>query len=87
VSTAVRFQVEYPGRRDLLLVRAGRRPDLIPVALREAATQSSSGRIWLVLAEAGDRNPAWSQAMAHTGRVVRRQLPKLVVIDLDGRRR
>jgi hypothetical protein len=81
VSTAVRFQVEYPGRRDLLLVHAGRRPDLIAVALREAATQSSSGRIWLVLAEAGDRNPAWSQAMAHTGRVVRRQLPRLLLVD------
>jgi hypothetical protein len=87
VITAVRFQVEYPGRRDLVLVRSGRRPDLIPGALREAAARSSSGRIWLVLAEAGDRNPAWAQAMARTGWVVRRRLPRLVVVDPDVGRR
>jgi hypothetical protein len=78
--TAVRFQVEYPGRSDLVLVRP-RRPDLIHGALREAATRSSSRRVWLVLAEAGDRDPAWREAMGRTGRVLRRPLPKLVIVD------
>jgi hypothetical protein len=31
-----------------------------------------------VLAEAGDRSPAWKQAMTGAGRVVRPDLPKLV---------
>jgi hypothetical protein len=59
----------------------GRQPALIEGAIREAAARSSSRRIWLVLAEAGDRSPSWRQAAGDVGRVVRRQLPHLVVVD------
>jgi hypothetical protein len=45
VPTAVLFQVEYPGRGDLLLLRRRRRPDLMLAALREAAARSRSGRV------------------------------------------
>jgi hypothetical protein len=88
VPTAVLFQVEYPGRRDLLLLRRRKRPDLMLAALREAAVRSRSGRVWVVLAEAGDRDPAWGKAMARVGRVARGPLPRLVLVDpgADGRR-
>jgi hypothetical protein len=79
VRTAVLFQADYPGRLNLMLVRE-RRPALIDSALREAAAQSSSRRVWLVLAEAGDRNLAWSQASGRVGHVARRQLPRLVAV-------
>jgi len=75
------FQVEYPGRRDLMLVRIRRRPDLIRGAVQEAAVRSSSRRVWFVLAEAGDRDPTWSQAMDGVGRIARRRLPRLLVVD------
>jgi hypothetical protein len=78
--TAVLFQVEYPGQRDLVFVR-GQQPALIESAIREAAARSSSRRIWLVIAEAGDRSPSWRQAAGDVGRVMRRQLPHLVVVD------
>ena len=81
VATAVLFQVEYPGRRDLMLVRIRRRPDLIRGAVQEAAVRSSSRRVWFVLAEAGDRDPTWSQAMDGVGRIARRRLPRLLVVD------
>jgi hypothetical protein len=81
VPTAVLFQVEYPGRSDLVLVRRLRRPDLIRGAVREAAARSRSGRVWLVAAEAGDRDPAWVTAMADAGRIARRRLPRLMVVD------
>lgn len=80
-GTAVLFQVEYPGRPDLVLVRRGRRPDLIHGAMREAAARSSSRRVWLVLAEAGDRDLAWRQAMDRVGRISRRQAPRLLLVD------
>jgi hypothetical protein len=79
-NTAVLFQVDYPGRPDLVLAR-GRQPALIEGAVREAAARSSSGRVWLVLAEAGDHNPAWRTAVASVGHLARRQLPRLVVVD------
>jgi hypothetical protein len=88
VPTAVLFQVEYPGRGDLLLLRRRKRPDLMLAALREAAARSGSGRVWVVLAEAGDRDPAWGQVLGRVGRVARRRLPSLVLVDVggDGRR-
>jgi hypothetical protein len=79
-ATAVLFQVEYPGRPDLVPVRFGR-PDPIRGALREAAARSRSGRVWLVLAEAGDRDPTWTRAVGCVGRVARRPLPRLVLVD------
>jgi hypothetical protein len=84
VGTAVLFQMEYPGRSDLVLVRRLRQPDLIRSAVREAAARSGSGRVWLVAAEAGDRDPTWSQAMDDLGRIARRRLPRLMVVDHHG---
>jgi hypothetical protein len=49
--------------------------------VREAAVRSGSGRVWLVAAEAGDGDPAWNRAMADVGRIARRRLPRLVVVD------
>lgn len=90
VPTAVLFQIEYPGRGDLLLLRRRKRPDLMLAALREAAARSRSGRVWVVLAEAGDRDPAWGEAIGRVGRVARRRLPRLVLVEVetgaDGRR-
>jgi hypothetical protein len=81
-GTAVLFQVDYPGRPDLVVLR-GRLPAMIHGALREAAARSSSHRIWLVLAEAGDRNPAWRQAANQVGHYARRQSPRLVAVESD----
>lgn len=81
-GTAVLFQVDYPGRPDLVVLR-GRLPAMIHGALREAAARSSSHRIWLVLAEAGDRNPAWRQAANQVGHYARRQSPRLVAVEPD----
>jgi hypothetical protein len=87
VATAVLFQVEYPGRSDLVLVRRQRRPELIHGALREAASRSSSHRVWVVLAEAGDGDPTWNQAGDRVGQIVRRRLPRLVLVDTGADRR
>jgi hypothetical protein len=86
LPTGVLFQPEYPGQADLLLVHQRGRPGLVHDAFREAAARSSSGRVWLILAEAGDRDAIWRQAAARAGRVPRRQLPKLVLVaaDADG---
>jgi hypothetical protein len=83
-GTAVRFQVEYPGHPDLVPVHRRRRPDLIRGALREAAARSTSGRVWLV---AADADPTWKQAMDRVGQVARRQSPRLLVVDPDRRPR
>jgi hypothetical protein len=85
--TAVLFQVDYPGRPDLVLTR-GRQAALIEGAVRQAAARSASRRVWLVLAEAGDHNPAWRPAVAGVGHLTRRQLPRLLLVDPDagGRR-
>jgi hypothetical protein len=82
VPTAVLFQVEYPGHDDLVVVHNGRQPELIHGALREASARSSSGRVWVVLGEAGDRESTWRQASARVGRIAHRY-PGLVLID-DG---
>ena len=79
-TTAVRFQVDYPGRDDLVLVHRRLQPEAIAEGVRQAAARSRSGRVWLVLAEAGDRSPAWRQAATDAGRVVRRDPPRLVEV-------
>jgi hypothetical protein len=86
LPTGVLFQPEYPGHADLLLVHQRRRPDLVHGAFRQAAARSSSGRVWLILAEAGDRDAIWGQAAVRAGSVARRRLPKLVLVaaDADG---
>jgi hypothetical protein len=81
VPTAVLFQVDYPGREDLVLLHLRRPPELILAALHEAAARSRSRRIWLVLAEAGDRDRTWNQAMGSVGQIARRRLPRLVLVD------
>jgi hypothetical protein len=80
IGTAVLFQVDYPGRPELVLVRR-QRAAAIEGAVREAAARSGSRRVWLVLAEAGDRNPAWRPALASVGHRTRRRLPWLLVVD------
>jgi len=84
-GSAVLFRVGYPGRRDLVLTPQWRVQSLADHALRAAAARSSSHRAWLVLAEAGDGGPVWNLAVAHArpggARVVRRELPRLVVFD------
>ena len=77
---AVQFQVDYPGRDDLVLLHQRLEPAAIHDGVRQAAARSRSGRIWVVLAEAGDRSPAWRQAMADAGEVVRPTLPKVVEV-------
>jgi hypothetical protein len=83
LPTGVLFQPEYPGHADLLLVHQRGRPGLVHDAFRQAAARSSSGRVWVILAEAGDRDAIWRQAAARAGRVARRQLPKLVLVTAD----
>jgi hypothetical protein len=78
--SAVRFQVDYPGRDDLVIVHQRLEPRPILEGVRQAAARSRSGRVWVVLAEAGDRSPAWKQAMAGAGRVVRPAPPRLVEV-------
>jgi hypothetical protein len=80
VRTAVLFEVHYPGHDDLVVVHQRRRPELIHGAVREAAARSSSGRVWLLLAESGDGDPTWRQASLRVGRIARRR-PGLVLID------
>jgi hypothetical protein len=85
VPTALLFQVRYPDRDDLVLIRRNR-PDLVFGAVREAAARSSSGRVWLVAAESGDGSPALVGSMDEVGRVTRRPLPMLAIVDeTDGR--
>jgi hypothetical protein len=79
-GTAVLFEVDYPGHDDLVVVHQRHRPELIHGALREASARSSSGRVWLMLAEAGDRDPTWRQASVRVGRIAHRR-PGLVLID------
>jgi hypothetical protein len=81
VPTAVLFQVDYPGREDLVLLRRRKPPELILATLHEAAARSRSGRVWVVLAEAGDRDRTWNQAMGSVGRIARRPLPTLLLVD------
>ena len=75
--TAVLFQVDYPGRDDLVVVDQ-KDARTIGDAMRLAAARSGSGRVWVVLADAGDRSPGWRPAIAEVGRVVHPVLPKLV---------
>jgi hypothetical protein len=82
-GTAVLFEVDYPGHDDLVVVHQRHRPELIQGALREASARSSSGRVWLVLAEAGDGDPTWRQASVRVGRIAHRH-PGLVIIDGGG---
>jgi Dolichyl-phosphate-mannose-protein mannosyltransferase len=81
ISTAVLFQVEYPDRPDLILIRRTKRPDLVFGAVREAAARTRSGRVWLVAAEAGDRSSAQVKALNEIGQIIRRPLPRLAVVD------
>jgi hypothetical protein len=81
ISTAVLFQVEYPDRPDLILIRRTKRPDLVFGAVRRAAARSSSGRVWLLAAEAGDRSSAQIKSLNEIGQIIRRPLPRLAVVD------
>jgi hypothetical protein len=80
VPTAVLFQVRYPDRDDLVLIRRNR-PDQVFGAVREAAARSGSGRVWLVAAESGDGSPALVASLDEVGRITRRPLPMLAIVD------
>jgi len=77
-STAVRFQVDYPGRDDLVVVHQPPGWPGIATGMRQAAARSRSSRVWVVLSVPSDRSPAWEPAMADAGQVVRTAPPKLV---------
>jgi hypothetical protein len=81
IPTAVLFQVQYPDRDDLVLIGRTKRPDLVFGAVREAAARSGSGRVWLVAAESGDRSSAQIKSLDEIGRIVRRPLPRLALVD------
>jgi hypothetical protein len=78
-GSAVLFQVEYPDRPDLVVthVRAQAAAD---AAIRQARARTRSGRIWLVLAEAGDGGPIWSTAAPGARRANAGRLPLLLQV-------
>jgi hypothetical protein len=78
-GSAVLFQVEYPDQPDLVVthVRAQAEAD---AAIRQARARTRSGRIWLVLAEAGDGGPIWPTAAPGAQRANGGQLPMLLQV-------
>jgi uncharacterized membrane protein YoaK (UPF0700 family) len=79
-GSTILFEVTYPERRELILVTPWRSAVAINRALQEAASRSTSGRVWVVLAEAGDQDPSWGTAMRRVGLVVRRERPRLLQV-------
>jgi hypothetical protein len=76
-DTAVLFQVDYPGRPELVVTHQRGQPGA-EAAIREASARSRSGRIWLVLAEAGDGGPTWGKAAPLARRANHGRLPMLL---------
>jgi hypothetical protein len=78
-GTAVLFQVEYPDRPDLVVAHARSQAEA-DAAIRRARARTSSGRIWLVLAEAGDGGPIWPTAAPAARRANGGRLPMLLQV-------
>jgi hypothetical protein len=77
LDTAVLFQVDYPDRPELVITHQRGQPGA-EAALRDAKARTRSGRIWLVLAEAGDGGPAWGKAAPSARRANDGRLPMLL---------
>jgi hypothetical protein len=77
-DTAVLFQVDYPGRPELVVTHQRGQPGAA-AAVREASARTRSGRVWLVLAEAGDGGPVWGRAAPTARRANDGRLPMLML--------
>jgi hypothetical protein len=77
-NTAVLFQVDYPDRPDLVVTHQRGLPGA-QAAVREAMSRARSGRVWLVLAEAGDGGPVWGRAAPTARRANHGRLPMLLL--------
>jgi hypothetical protein len=78
-GSAVLFQVEYPDRPDLVVTHVRGQADA-DAAVRQARARTRSGRIWLVLAEAGDGGPIWPTAAPGAHRADGSRLPLLLEV-------
>jgi hypothetical protein len=78
-GSAVLFQVEYPDRPELVVNHRRGQPEA-DAAVRQASARTRSGRIWLVLAEAGDGGPVWRNAAPAARRANGGALPLLLVV-------
>jgi hypothetical protein len=76
-GSAVLFQVEYPDRPDLVVTHVTGQA-AADAAMRQARARTRSGRIWLVLAEAGDGGPIWRTAAPGARRANHGRLPRLL---------
>lgn len=78
-GSAVLFQVEYPDRPELVVTHRRSQADA-DAAIREATARTRSGRVWVVLAEAGDGGPIWPRAAPAARRANGSRLPLLLVV-------
>jgi hypothetical protein len=78
-GSAVLFQVEYPDRPDLVVTHVRAQADA-DAAISQAEARTRSGRIWLVLAEAGDGGPIWPKAAPAAHRANGPRLPLLLKV-------
>jgi hypothetical protein len=78
-GSAVLFQVEYPDRPELVVTHVRGQGDA-DAAIRQATARSRSGRVWLVLAEAGDGGPIWPTAAPGAHRADGTRLPLLLEV-------
>ncbi|HVD15766.1 MAG TPA: hypothetical protein VNK73_15155 [Actinomycetota bacterium] len=82
-DTAVLFQVDYPDRPELVVTHQRGQPGA-EAAVREATARTRSGRVWLVLAEAGDGGPVWGKAAPTARRANSGRLPLLLLTGARG---
>jgi hypothetical protein len=82
-GSAVLFQVEYRDRPELVVEHRRSQADA-DAAVRAATALTRSGRVWLVLAEAGDGGPIWPRAAPTARRVNGGSLPLLLRVGSAG---
>jgi hypothetical protein len=75
----VLFQVEYPDRPELVVTHVRGQADA-DAAISQARARTRSGRVWLVLAEAGDGGPIWPTAAPAARRANGTRLPLLLEV-------